>query len=63
MCRIEDLGKKRKNVAYFADGAYSMRGLADIDSLLYLKAGYGLFLYLDNCHDLSAFGDHCFIQS
>ena len=57
MCWIEDLCKKRKNVAYIADGIYSMGGVADIDSLLYLKARYGLFLYLDDSHALSAFGD------
>lgn len=53
---IEDLCKKRKRVAYIADGLYSMGGKTDIDGLLYLKARYGLFLYLDDSHALSAFG-------
>ncbi|MDQ0650203.1 7-keto-8-aminopelargonate synthetase-like enzyme [Pseudomonas cedrina] len=54
---IEDLCKKRNKVAYIADGIYSMGGKADIDNLLYLKARYGLFLYLDDSHALSAFGE------
>lgn len=53
---IEDLCKKRKRVAYIADGIYSMGGKADIESLLYLKERYGIFLYLDDSHGLSAFG-------
>lgn len=54
---IEDLCKNRKKVAYIADGVYSMGGLADIEGLLYLKARYGLFLYMDDSHALSAFGE------
>lgn len=57
ICFIEDLCKTRKHVAYIADGIYSMGGQADIDSLLYLKSRYGLFLYLDDSHALSAFGE------
>ncbi len=57
MSFIEDLCKKRNKVAYIADGIYSMGGQADIDNLLYLKARYGLFLYLDDSHALSAFGE------
>ncbi|MBJ2247260.1 aminotransferase class I/II-fold pyridoxal phosphate-dependent enzyme [Pseudomonas haemolytica] len=54
---IEDLCKKRKYVAYIADGIYSMGGVADVEGLLYLKARYGLFLYMDDSHALSAFGE------
>ncbi|MCF5054420.1 aminotransferase class I/II-fold pyridoxal phosphate-dependent enzyme [Pseudomonas syringae] len=54
---IEHLCKNRKKVAYIADGVYSMGGLADIEGLLYLKARYGLFLYMDDSHALSAFGE------
>lgn len=54
---IEDICKKHKNVAYIADGIYSMGGEADIEGLLYLKSRYGLFLYLDDSHALSAFGE------
>jgi len=54
---IEDLCKRQRNVAYVADSAYSMGGMADLDSLFYLKQRYGLFLYLDDSHALSAVGD------
>ena len=54
---IEDLCKTRKKVAYVADGVYSMGGIADIEGLLYLKSRYGLFLYMDDSHALSAFGE------
>lgn len=54
---IEDLCKRQRDVAYVADSAYSMGGLADLDSLLYLKQRYGLFLYLDDSHALSAVGE------
>lgn len=54
---LEDLCKQNSKVAYVADGAYSMGGTADIDSLLYLKQRYGLFLYLDDSHALSAVGN------
>jgi len=53
---IEDLCKHQRNVAYVTDGAYSMGGVADLDSLLYLKQRYGLFLYLDDSHALSTVG-------
>jgi 7-keto-8-aminopelargonate synthetase-like enzyme len=39
-----------------ADGAYSMGGMADLDSLMYLKQRHGLFLYLDDSHALSSVG-------
>ncbi|MBT2340346.1 MULTISPECIES: aminotransferase class I/II-fold pyridoxal phosphate-dependent enzyme [Pseudomonas] len=54
---IEDVCKRQRKVAYVADSAYSMGGLADLDSLLYLKQRYGLFLYLDDSHALSAVGE------
>jgi 7-keto-8-aminopelargonate synthetase-like enzyme len=53
---LEDVCKRQRNVAYVADGAYSMGGVTDMDSLLYLKQRYGLFLYLDDSHALSAVG-------
>ncbi len=57
LCFIESLCKKRNKVAYIADGIYSMGGIADIEGLLYLKKRYGLFIYLDDSHALSAFGE------
>jgi 7-keto-8-aminopelargonate synthetase-like enzyme len=53
---LETLCQRHTRVAYVADGAYSMGGVADMDSLLYLKDRYGLFLYLDDSHALSAVG-------
>lgn len=56
MTQLEDLCKSRKLVAYVADGIYSMGGQSDIESLVYLKEKYGLFLYLDDSHGLTALG-------
>ncbi|WP_434558263.1 aminotransferase class I/II-fold pyridoxal phosphate-dependent enzyme [Pseudomonas sp. Z4-20] len=53
---LEDVCKRQGNVAYVADGAYSMGGMADLDSLLYLKQRYDLFLYVDDSHALSTVG-------
>ncbi|MHC8321871.1 aminotransferase class I/II-fold pyridoxal phosphate-dependent enzyme [Pseudomonas sp. GB2N2] len=53
---LEDLCKQTGKVVYIADGAYSMGGVANMDGLLYLKERYGLFLYLDDSHALSAVG-------
>ncbi|RON53275.1 2-amino-3-ketobutyrate CoA ligase [Pseudomonas frederiksbergensis] len=53
---LEKQCQQNGTVAYVADGAYSMGGVADLDSLLYLKDRYGLFLYLDDSHALSAVG-------
>jgi len=53
---LEDRCREHPRVAYVADGAYSMGGVTDLDSLLYLKQRYGLFLYLDDSHALSAVG-------
>src|SRR5262249_29095607 len=54
---IEDQCKKRGAVAYIADGAYSLGGSAPIQDLLYLQEKYGLFLYFDDSHSLSLYGD------
>ncbi|MHC8360508.1 aminotransferase class I/II-fold pyridoxal phosphate-dependent enzyme [Pseudomonas sp. LS2P72] len=53
---LEKQCQQHRTIAYVADGAYSMGGVADLDSLLYLKDRYGLFLYLDDSHALSAVG-------
>ncbi|MFW9080236.1 aminotransferase class I/II-fold pyridoxal phosphate-dependent enzyme [Pseudomonas sp. P2757] len=53
---LESVCQRHTSVAYIADGAYSMGGVANLDSLLYLKERYGLFLYLDDSHALSAVG-------
>lgn len=54
---IEDRVKRYPLVAYVADGAYSMGGSAPIKQLLALQDKYGLFLYFDDSHSLSAVGN------
>ncbi|KAE9648189.1 aminotransferase class I/II-fold pyridoxal phosphate-dependent enzyme [Pseudomonas sp. PB103] len=54
---IEDMCKRYPLVAYVADGAYSMGGSAPIEQLLALQDKYGLFLYFDDSHSLSAYGE------
>ncbi len=56
MEQLETLCKAHDRVAYVADGVYSMGGMAEIESLIYLKEKYGLFLYLDDSHAISALG-------
>ncbi|QVM94953.1 aminotransferase class I/II-fold pyridoxal phosphate-dependent enzyme [Pseudomonas sp. SORT22] len=53
---IEDMCKRYPLVAYVADGAYSMGGSAPVEQLLALQDRYGLFLYFDDSHSLSACG-------
>ncbi|WP_434648150.1 aminotransferase class I/II-fold pyridoxal phosphate-dependent enzyme [Pseudomonas sp. D1-2] len=54
---IEDMCKRYPLVAYVADGAYSMGGSAPVEKLLMLQDKYGLFLYFDDSHSLSAYGE------
>ncbi|HEX4552284.1 aminotransferase class I/II-fold pyridoxal phosphate-dependent enzyme [Pseudomonas sp.] len=53
---LEQICQRYGRVAYVGDGAYSMGGVANMEGLLYLKDRYGLFLYLDDSHALSAVG-------
>ncbi|MEB0048211.1 MULTISPECIES: aminotransferase class I/II-fold pyridoxal phosphate-dependent enzyme [unclassified Pseudomonas] len=53
---LEKLCQRYTTLVYVTDSAYSMGGVADLDSLLYLKNRYGLFLYLDESHALSTVG-------
>lgn len=55
---LEDMCKKNQHIAYIADGVYSMGGVANIEAINYLKARYGMFVYLDDSHSLSATGTH-----
>lgn len=55
---LESICQRHATVAYIADGAYSMGGVTNMDGLLYLKDRYGLFLYLDDSHALSAVGEN-----
>lgn len=53
---IEDACKRNKVVAYVADGVYSTGGHAPVKELLALQEKYGLFLFFDEAHGISAFG-------
>ena len=55
---LEDLCKRYAKIVYVADAVYPMGGVADLDSLLYLKDRYGVFLYLDDSHGLSTVGQY-----
>ena len=54
---VEDACKKYPRVAYVADGVYSLGGAAPIKELLALQDRYGLFLYFDDSHSLSVYGE------
>lgn len=53
---LERLCQENDSVAYVCDGVYSMGGAAPVDALLELQARYGLFLYIDDAHGISLFG-------
>lgn len=55
---LEDICKKRQHVAYVCDGIYSTGDKAPVSSLLELQNKYGLFLYIDDSHGLSVYGNH-----
>lgn len=48
---------KKNKIVYVADGAYSMGGVAPIRELKELQDKYGLYLYFDDSHSISAFGE------
>ena len=54
---LEDMCKKHKRVAYVADGAYSLGGVAPVKELLELQDRYGLLLFFDEAHSLSMYGE------
>ncbi|WP_085035448.1 aminotransferase class I/II-fold pyridoxal phosphate-dependent enzyme [Ensifer aridi] len=55
---LETLCRSNACVAYVCDGVYSMGGSADIEELRRLQKRYGLFLYIDDAHGISIFGEH-----
>lgn len=55
---VEDICKKHSRVAYVADGAYSLGGAAPVQGLLELQERYGLFLFFDDSHSLSVYGEY-----
>ncbi|MCP3144886.1 8-amino-7-oxononanoate synthase family protein [Pyxidicoccus xibeiensis] len=54
---LEDVCRKHARVAYVADGFYSMGGAAVVKDLLALQDRYGLFLYFDDSHSFSVYGE------
>jgi 7-keto-8-aminopelargonate synthetase-like enzyme len=54
---LEDVCKKHQRVAYVADGFYSMGGATLVKELVELQDRYGLFLYFDDSHGLSIYGE------
>ena len=54
---LEALCKAGQPVAYICDGIYSMGGQADLSALRVLQEKYGLFLYIDDAHGVSVFGE------
>jgi 7-keto-8-aminopelargonate synthetase-like enzyme len=54
---VEDACKKYPRVAYVADGVYSLGGSAPVKELLELQDRYGLFLFFDDSHSLSVYGE------
>jgi len=54
---LEQICRTHPVVAYVCDGVYSMGGFAPIAGLLQLQEKYGLFLYIDDAHGISLFGD------
>lgn len=54
---IEDCCRKYRKVCYVCDGSDSLGGYAPVRELLELQSRYGLFLYFDDSHSLSAYGE------
>jgi len=54
---VEDVCRRKDRVAYVCDGVYSMGGAAPIKDLLDLQSRYGLFLFIDDSHSLSLWGE------
>lgn len=53
---IEDACKKYAQVAYVCDGSDSLGGYAPVKELAELQDRYGLLVYYDDSHSLSAYG-------
>lgn len=54
---LEDICKQYPLVAYVCDGVYSVGGAANVAELTHLQEKYGLFVYYDDSHALSAWGE------
>lgn len=47
-----------RKIVYIADGAYSMGGFAQVEEIEKLQEKYGLYLYFDDSHSMSAYGQN-----
>ncbi|MEV6393633.1 aminotransferase class I/II-fold pyridoxal phosphate-dependent enzyme [Streptomyces sp. NPDC051907] len=54
---IEDACKKYARVAYVCDGSDSLGGYAPVEELAELQDRYGLLVYYDDSHSMSAYGE------
>ncbi|MFG3250942.1 aminotransferase class I/II-fold pyridoxal phosphate-dependent enzyme [Streptomyces sp. NPDC048187] len=54
---IEDMCRKYARVAYVCDGSDSLGGYAPVKELADLQDRYGLLVYYDDSHSLSAYGE------
>lgn len=54
---LEDVCKRYPRVAYVGEGVYSTGGQADLKGIKDLQDRYGMFVYLDDSHALSAVGE------
>ncbi|MFJ2863080.1 aminotransferase class I/II-fold pyridoxal phosphate-dependent enzyme [Kitasatospora sp. NPDC087314] len=54
---LEDICKRYPRVAYVCEGAYSVGGTADLEGIKALQDRYGMFVYLDDSHAMSAVGE------
>jgi 7-keto-8-aminopelargonate synthetase-like enzyme len=53
---LEDICRRHSRVAYVADGAYSMGGVANLSEIRRLQEMYGLFVWFDDSHAISVMG-------
>lgn len=54
---IEDMCRRYARVAYVCDGSDSLGGYAPVKELAELQDRYGLLVYYDDSHSLSAYGE------
>jgi 7-keto-8-aminopelargonate synthetase-like enzyme len=55
---LEDVCRRYPRVAYVCEGVYSVGGQADLTGIKALQDRYGMFVYIDDSHAMSAVGDH-----
>lgn len=56
MTALEALCRRHAAVVYICEAAYAAGGVAQLEELLRLQEKYGLYLYVDDSHSISAYG-------